>query len=141
MGKISFFWWLSIVIYLVLGVIFSILAIWNISLILGWLFSILSFLWSWINYKKIYKKILSLLSKKANKSKWGLYTLVWFYFFLVMVIHVGIIIGLLYINKIFNNNITSFQNSLSPINLYTFLMGYTFFPIILMIENWKSRKE
>ncbi len=138
----KYFYYFYFKIFLAIALILSLVAIWNYTLILGWLlsfFSVASFLLS----KHLF---FSTITKKAkNKEKTSSFFAFFIYIILIL-FQAAILIAIFFINKSFQTEVkNSFDFVLRPINIISFIFGYTIFPIsaimyYLMLKHKKIKE-
>ncbi|VEU61186.1 Uncharacterised protein [Mesomycoplasma dispar] len=125
--------YLYLKIFFAISIILSFVAIWNYSLIFGWLFSLISVLTS------VFSKYL-FLNKITNNAKRKIKTTVFIAFFAYMffvLLQASIFTIIFFINKTFTTNDSQQIYSIffHPINIISFIFGYTIFPISAIINN------
>ncbi|ATP59393.1 hypothetical protein CSW10_00185 [Mesomycoplasma dispar] len=125
--------YLYLKIFFAISIILSFVAIWNYSLIFGWLFSLISVLTS------VFSKYL-FLNKITNNAKRKIKTTVFIAFFAYMffvLLQASIFTTIFFINKTFTTNDSQQIYSIffHPINIISFIFGYTIFPISAIIYN------
>lgn len=125
--------YLYLKIFFAISIILSFVAIWNYSLIFGWLFSLISVLTS------VFSKYL-FLNKITNNAKRKIKTTVFIAFFAYMffvLLQASIFTTIFFINKTFTTNDSQQIYSIffHPINIISFIFGYTIFPISAIINN------
>lgn len=134
----KYFYYFYFKIFLAIALILSLVAIWNYTLILGWLisfFSVASFLFS----KHLF---FSTITKKAkNKEKTSSF-FAFFVYIILILFQAIILIAILFINKSFKTTAkNSFDFLLAPINIISFIFGYTIFPISAIIYFLLSKHK
>ncbi|MDW2912570.1 hypothetical protein [Mesomycoplasma ovipneumoniae] len=134
----KYFYYFYFKIFLAIALILSLIAIWNYTLILGWLFSFFSVA-SFLLSKHLF---FSAITKKAkNKEKTSSFFAFFIYIILIL-FQAAILIVIFFINKSFQ---TAAENSydflLGPINIISFIFGYTIFPISAIIYFLLSKHK
>ncbi|MDW2925030.1 hypothetical protein R7Y11_02415 [Mesomycoplasma ovipneumoniae] len=134
----KYFYYFYFKIFLAIALILSLVAIWNYTLILGWFFSFFSVA-SFLLSKHLF---FSTITQKAkNKEKTSSFFAFCVYIILIL-FQAGILIAIFFINKSFQ---TAAENSydflLRPINIISFIFGYTIFPISAIIYFLLSKRK
>lgn len=126
----KYFYYFYFKIFLVIALILSLVAIWNYTLILGWLFSFFSVA-SFLLSKNLF---FSIITKKAkNKEKTSSF-FAFFVYIILILFQATILLAIFLINKSFQTvDKNSFDFLLTPINIISFIFGYTIFPISAII--------
>ncbi len=126
----KYFYYFYFKIFLVIALILSLVAIWNYTLILGWLFSFFSVA-SFLLSKNLF---FSIITKKAkNKEKTSSF-FAFFVYIILILFQATILLAIFLINKSFRTvDKNSFDFLLTPINIISFIFGYTIFPISAII--------
>ncbi len=138
----KYFYYFYFKIFLVIALILSLVAIWNYTLILGWLFSFFSVA-SFLLSKNLF---FSIITKKAkNKEKTSSF-FAFFVYIILILFQATILLAIFLINKSFQTvDKNSFDFLLTPINIISFIFGYTIFPIsaimyYLMLKHKKIKE-
>ncbi len=138
----KYFYYFYFKIFLVIALILSLVAIWNYTLILGWLFSFFSVA-SFLLSKNLF---FSIITKKAkNKEKTSSF-FAFFVYTILILFQATILLAIFLINKSFQTvDKNSFDFLLTPINIISFIFGYTIFPIsaiiyYLMLKHKKTKE-
>ncbi len=138
----KYFYYFYFKIFLAIALILSLVAIWNYTLILGWLFSFFSVA-SFLLSKNLF---FSIITKKAkNKEKTSSFFAFFIYIILIL-FQATILLAIFLINKSFQTvDKNSFDFLLTPINIISFIFGYTIFPIsaiiyYLMLKHKKTKE-
>ncbi|AOD25374.1 hypothetical protein MHMDBK_00428 [Mesomycoplasma hyorhinis] len=128
--------------FFLIGVfVFAICVFWSYHLIVGWFFSLISVLSSifltWIFEYKILIKV------KKTQKKYKKVAVAISLFYILILVHIVFIVILIVINVHFPANVikTPLQKISRPINLFTFLVGITLFPISIIVSKWKKIKK
>ncbi len=126
----KYFYYFYFKIFLVIALILSLVAIWNYTLILGWLFSFFS-VTSFLLSKNLF---FSIITKKAkNKEKTSSF-FAFFVYIILILFQTTILLAIFLINKSFQTvDKNSLDFLLTPINIISFIFGYTIFPISAII--------
>ncbi len=134
----KYFYYFYFKIFLAIALILSLIAIWNYTIILGWFFSFFSVA-SFLLSKHLF---FSTITKKAkNKEKTSSF-FAFFVYIILILFQAGILIAIFFINKSFQR---AAENSLDfllrPINIISFIFGYTIFPISAIIYFLLSKRK
>ncbi len=134
----KYFYYFYFKVFLAIALILSLIAIWNYTLILGWFFSFFSVA-SFLLSKHLF---FTTITKKAkNKEKTSSF-FAFFIYIILLLFQAGILIAIFFINKSFQ---TAAENSLDfllrPINIISFIFGYTIFPISAIIYFLLSKRK
>ncbi len=134
----KYFYYFYFKIFLVIALILSLVAIWNYTLILGWLFSFFSVA-SFLLSKNLF---FSIITKKAkNKEKTSSF-FAFFVYIILILFQATILLAIFLINKSFQTvDKNSFDFLLTPINIISFIFGYTIFPISAIIYYLMSKHK
>ncbi|QJB71384.1 hypothetical protein HF996_02805 [Mycoplasma sp. 1654_15] len=130
-----------LIFFLIGLVIFSFCIFWSYHLVVGWFFSLISVLFSifftWIFENKILIKV------KKSQKKFKKVAVAISLFYILIIIHIIFIAILIVINLHFPANMikTPIQKVSGPINLFTFLVGISLFPISIIVSEWKKIKK
>lgn len=133
--KQTFYLYLKI--FIVIALIFSFIAIWDYSLIFGWLFSLLGVVWSAVLKYVILIRFIKNIVKYDIKFSWSKFLAYIFLSLFVFLGHSLIFVGIIFINHNFKNSSLDENHSifLYPINIFSLLFGYIIFPISVIIKN------
>ncbi|QEA02256.1 hypothetical protein EHI52_00480 [Mesomycoplasma hyopneumoniae] len=129
MKKLLYFY---LKIFFLISVVLAFVAVWNYTLIFGWLFSGISVLASFFSKHFFLKRIVIKIKTEKTTFFKG------FFAYLGLILFQGLIlISIYFINKKFQKtNANSIFGIFSyPVNIFSFIFGYTIFPVCAIIIN------
>ncbi|MXR55961.1 hypothetical protein DR095_00940 [Mycoplasma flocculare] len=124
--------YLYLKLFFVISIILTFVGIWDYTLALGWFFSLISVLISMFLKFLFLAKVIKNVKRKTKTTVF----IVFFVHILLILLQGLILTSIYFINKTFQN--INFENNfkvfLNPINIISFIFGYTIFPISVIIN-------
>ncbi|AJC49621.1 hypothetical protein MFC_01378 [Mesomycoplasma flocculare ATCC 27716] len=118
--------------FFAISIILTFVGIWDYTLALGWFFSLISVLISMFLKFLFLAKVIKNVKRKTKTTVF----IVFFVHILLILLQGLILTSIYFINKTFQN--INFENNfkvfLNPINIISFIFGYTIFPISVIIN-------
>ncbi|MXR22630.1 hypothetical protein DR084_00080 [Mycoplasma flocculare] len=124
--------YLYLKLFFAISIILTFVGIWDYTLALGWFFSLISVLISMFLKFLFLAKVIKNVKRKTKTTVF----IVFFVHILLILLQGLILTSIYFINKTFQN--INFENNfkvfLNPINIISFIFGYTIFPISVIIN-------
>ncbi|MXR05664.1 hypothetical protein DR094_00925 [Mycoplasma flocculare] len=124
--------YLYLKLFFAISIILTFVGIWDYTLVLGWFFSLISVLISMFLKFLFLAKVIKNVKRKTKTTVF----IVFFVHILLILLQGLILTSIYFINKTFQN--INFENNfkvfLNPINIISFIFGYTIFPISVIIN-------